>query len=269
MDTHISYGRYGDGAGYMNPTPKAENSAAYTLDKRVKSLSFENLTPGLVESGKHKVTIKSPTTGATIYYTTNGSEPTLESDVYKTEIEIDTTTVIRARAFLDDYPASEILTGTFLYMDYRHKECGGYTVPIVSVSTDKDYLEDPEVGMLVVGENGLPTEQKCLTDVGITKANFLQDWKRPVVFEYIKDGKSVMTHEMEAAVIGGCSRKNEVQSLKFKAGKKSWFNKRILRSQSIRRQTGEQIQQFALAKWRKCIRSKSGSYQRRLYAIIE
>lgn len=228
MDTHISYGRYGDGAGYMNPTPKAENSAAYTLDKRVKSLSFENLTPGLVESGKHKVTIKSPTTGATIYYTTNGSEPTLESDVYKTEIEIDTTTVIRARAFLDDYPASEILTGTFLYMDYRHKECGGYTVPIVSVSTDKDYMEDPEVGMLVVGENGLPTEQKCLTDVGITKANFLQDWKRPVVFEYIKDGKSVMTHEMEAAVIGGCSRKNEVQSLKFKAGKKVGSTKEYL-----------------------------------------
>lgn len=228
MDTHISYGRYGDGAGYMNPTPKAENSAAYTLDKRVKSLSFENLTPGLVESGKHKVTIKSPTTGATIYYTTNGSEPTLESDVYKTEIEIDTTTVIRARAFLDDYPASEILTGTFLYMDYRHKECGGYTVPVVSVSTDKDYLEDPEVGMLVVGENGLPTDQKCLTDVGITKANFLQDWKRPVVFEYIKDGKSVMTHEMEAAVIGGCSRKNEVQSLKFKAGKKVGSTKEYL-----------------------------------------
>lgn len=228
MDTHISYGRYGDGAGYMNPTPKAENSAAYTLDKRVKSLSFENLTPGLVESGKHKVTIKSPTTGATVYYTTNGSEPTLESDVYKTGIEIDTTTVIRARAFLDDYPASEILTGTFLYMDYRHKECGGYTVPIVSVSTDKDYLEDPEVGMLVVGENGLPTVQKCLTDVGITKANFLQDWKRPVVFEYIKDGKSVMTHEMEAAVIGGCSRKNEVQSLKFKAGKKVGSTKEYL-----------------------------------------
>lgn len=228
MDTHISYGRYGDGAGYMNPTPKAENSAAYTLDKRVKSLSFENLTPGLVESGKHKVTIKSPTIGATVYYTTNGSEPTLESDVYKTEIEIDTTTVIRARAFLDDYPASEILTGTFLYMDYRHKECGGYTVPIVSVSTDKDYMEDPEVGMLVVGENGLPTEQKCLTDVGITKANFLQDWKRPVVFEYIKDGKSVMTHEMEAAVIGGCSRKNEVQSLKFKAGKKVGSTKEYL-----------------------------------------
>ena len=227
MDAHISYGRSGDNEGYMNPTPKKANSGAYRLEDRVSKPEFSGKHPGVV-SGNFSIKLNCKTGGAPIYYTTDGSEPTQESSLYDGDIPIASTTIIKARAFLEDKPASEILTGTFLYMDSRHADCGGYTVPIVSISTNIDYFEDPQIGIAVVGENGLETDLGCLNEVGIHRANFLQDWRRPVVFEYIENDSSVMAHEMEAGIIGGCSRKNSVQSLKFKAGSRVGSTKKYL-----------------------------------------
>lgn len=227
MDTHISYGRSAENVGYMNPTPKKANTGAYRLEDRVSKPEFSGKHPGVV-SGDIKITLNCKTGGAPIYYTTDGSEPTQESSLYDGDIPIASTTIIKARAFLEDKPASEILTGTFLYVDSRHADCGGYTVPIVSISTNIDYFEDPQIGIAVVGENGLETDLGCLNEVGIHRANFLQDWRRPVVFEYIENDSSVMAHEMEAGIIGGCSRKNSVQSLKFKAGSRVGSTKKYL-----------------------------------------
>ncbi len=58
------------------------------------------------------VTISSATTGATIYYTTDGSEPTTSSDVYSTPIHITHTTTIKALAVFNGQ-SSTVATGQF------------------------------------------------------------------------------------------------------------------------------------------------------------
>lgn len=60
-----------------------------------------------------KVSITSATEGATIYYTTDGSEPTTESTKYTAVITIDKTTTIKAIAVKDDMENSKVVTAEF------------------------------------------------------------------------------------------------------------------------------------------------------------
>lgn len=227
METHISYGRDGSSEGYMNPTPKTENSTAYSkYSDRVRKPKFDGCTPGVV-SGTVRISL-SCAEGKT-YYTMDGSEPIQDENMlYNGSIEIDETTVFKARTFNGDKPASEILTGTFLYMDKYHSECGGFTVPIICVSTNEEYLYDEEIGFLLKegSKNGREfPDSDCLRGMG--KVNVLQEhWNRPVVVEYIEDGKVTMVHETEAGIMGGCSRGWKVASLKLKAGSKVGSSKK-------------------------------------------
>lgn len=59
------------------------------------------------------VTISCSTTGVTIRYTTNGTEPTDGSDAYSTPLAITTTTTLRARAFRADLDPSPMASATF------------------------------------------------------------------------------------------------------------------------------------------------------------
>lgn len=215
MQPHVSYG---DG-GYMEPTPLKKNSATFANLKsqnRVQKPSFGGASPGVFNE-EISITLSSATAGAEIYYTTDGSEPTKSSELYSEAISLDKNKVIRARAYADGMLSSEILTGSFFFGDSRHSECGGYNLPIVSISTNKKYLKDSEIGISTVGSNGKESTKSCLN---VGSANYLQDWDRPVNFEYIVGEKQVISHEAEVAVMGGCSRQYSVKSLKIKAGKR-------------------------------------------------
>ena len=59
------------------------------------------------------VSINCSTEGATIYYTLDGSDPTTESYVYSTPIEINETTTIKAMAVKANYENSAIATATY------------------------------------------------------------------------------------------------------------------------------------------------------------
>ena len=61
----------------------------------------------------HSVTLQCATSGATIRYTTNGSEPTSSSTAYSAPITITGTTTIKAKAFKDGYRESDTYTQTF------------------------------------------------------------------------------------------------------------------------------------------------------------
>lgn len=70
---------------------------------------------------------------AVVYYTTNGEEPTRNSDLYTGPINISENTTLRAIAYADGRRRSPIVTGTYLF-DEPH------TIPVVCVAmSPEDY----------------------------------------------------------------------------------------------------------------------------------
>ncbi len=64
-------------------------------------------------SSTQSVTISSATSGATIYYTTDGSTPTTSSSVYSSAISVSSTTTIKAIAVKSGMTNSEVATATY------------------------------------------------------------------------------------------------------------------------------------------------------------
>ena len=128
--TH-SRGRTSDGANswgvYVNSTPNASNAGVLLEYATTPQFS---VAPGFYGASQ-SVSITSPDVGVTIYYTTDGSEPTTGSTVYSTPINVSSTQVIRARAFSSDpnIPPSFIETNTYFIND-------AHTVPVISICGD-------------------------------------------------------------------------------------------------------------------------------------
>jgi hypothetical protein len=59
------------------------------------------------------VTISTTTDGASIYYTTNGSEPNESSTLYTTPVQINTPTTLKARAFAPGYEPSAVVIAEY------------------------------------------------------------------------------------------------------------------------------------------------------------
>ena len=59
------------------------------------------------------VSITCATEGATIHFTTDGTDPTENSDVYGTPLDISETTTVKAKAWKDGYEASNIASATY------------------------------------------------------------------------------------------------------------------------------------------------------------
>jgi len=64
-------------------------------------------------SSVQTVTVSCSTEGATIRYTTDGSEPTTTSTTYASPITIDATTTVKAKAFKDGMTDSDTATATY------------------------------------------------------------------------------------------------------------------------------------------------------------
>ncbi|MCQ2190427.1 MAG: CotH kinase family protein [Paludibacteraceae bacterium] len=217
---HLSYSN----EGFMEPTPGAENGKAYKITDRVAKPVFGGTKPGLIGAGNTATAeLSCPTEGAKILYTLDGSIPTLENGIeYEAPIEISDNTIIRAKAFKEGLLYSDVVTGSYLYLGEYYQECGETTLPIVSIVADSIDLYSDSLGSIVVGTNGAKTI--CSSDK-IKKANYHQEWYRPGNFEYIVDGKSVNSQEVEFALQGGCSRSHPVKSFKIKTNKRTGENK--------------------------------------------
>lgn len=217
---HVSYG---DG-GYMIPSPGTENTSAYSFSDRVSAPTFAGTAPGVIYAGGNAtVQLQCKTDGAKIYYTLDGSIPTKETGlVYQSPINLDTTTIVRARAYKDNALYSDVVTGSYLFTDGIYSTCGTSNLPIVSITSDDENFNDPRLGICVVGNNG--SRATCSSDNAQT-ANYYNDWMRPANFEYIIDGKVVDNQEVEVGVFGVCSRQHAVKSFKIKANKRTGNNK--------------------------------------------
>ena len=212
MPEDISRGRFPDGGEnwiyYADPTPGVQNgSDGYVgiVDNPIFS------EPAGFYSGSINVSISTSTLGAEIRYTTDGAEPTEISAVYSSQLALNTTTVVRARAFNPDYLSSAIITQTFILNEDS-------TIPVVSLSTTPENLWDYETGIYVMGPN-------ASSDFPHFGANFWQDWERPIHLELIEpDSQLVYAADAGVKIFGAWSRGLPQKSLALYARDEYGYN---------------------------------------------
>ncbi|MBQ3157276.1 MAG: lamin tail domain-containing protein [Clostridia bacterium] len=148
VPTDVSYGRTTGREGffyYDTPTPGYQNGDGF--------LGYAKAPQLTVPAGMHDQGVRVGFTipeDATVYYTTDGSEPTVERGIpYNGQlIELNANaTVLRAKAFPFNpmYHASTTTTGTYFINRY-------HDVPVVSVIVDPDLLWNPQYGLLAEGD---------------------------------------------------------------------------------------------------------------------
>jgi hypothetical protein len=121
-----SIGRETTGAAtwklFTTPTPGAANVGAVNYYEPTPVM---DLAPGFY-AGPQSVTITCSNPTATIRYTTNGTEPTAGSTAYTGPIAINSTTVLRAKAFGTNLPSFNETNTYFINVNHD--------IPVVSVS---------------------------------------------------------------------------------------------------------------------------------------
>ncbi len=149
QETDISEGRSPDGSStffsFPTPTPGASNSGGISDTTAIPEASQ---TAGF-KTSPFSVALDSATSGAEIFYTTDGSEPTTDSQPYTGALSITDTTVLRARAFADGLLPSRIATWTWLF-DIEHAP----DFAVVTVTADPDEVFGPE-GMFTLFEEDI------------------------------------------------------------------------------------------------------------------
>lgn len=207
----ISYGRYPNGSEnwcyYEDITPKKNNSPDYLQIAKFASEPLFSINGGIY-TGTQSISISTSSPAAIIKYTLNGSYPTTNSDTYTIPIQLSSTTVIRATAFEDSAFSSKTVTQTY----FINRE---FSLPVISISTDSRYFYDNEVGIYVVGTNGITGN--CAE----TPRNYNQDWERPINIElYYQNGNPGFNQITGTKIFGACSRRSSLKSLSIFARKK-------------------------------------------------
>ena len=105
------------------------------------------------------VTINTTTDGATIYYTTNGTDPTTNSNAYTAAIPVSTTTTIKAIAVKDGMDNSSVATATYTIVSIEHAgtEADPYTVAdaIAAIDVNEGITEVYVTGIVCEGGSNL------------------------------------------------------------------------------------------------------------------
>ena len=105
------------------------------------------------------MTISCGTSGATIYYTTDGSTPTTSSSVYSTAIPVSKTTTIKALATANGYNNSTIAEATYTI------STGGSTSTVYHKVTKESDLA-PERKYIIVYEDVDNNKASALSTFG-------------------------------------------------------------------------------------------------------
>lgn len=123
--------------GYANATPNTKNSKLFLGYTENPIFQYDKV----IFEDKMSVKIKE-IENSKIYFNINSDEPDTNSTIYNfTNLNIDKTTVFRARAFKDNYLPSDIITQSFI-KDYKSK------LPVISLVAKNDDLYNINYGIL-------------------------------------------------------------------------------------------------------------------------
>jgi len=201
QQSDVSYGRYPDGANtwyYFDPaSPGNPNQSGFAGRAGEPDFSLES---GFY-SGVQILELTAGSPGDSIFFSTNGSEPTRQSQLYILPLAIDSTVVIRACAFRSGYLPGAVITKTY-FIDFET------TLPVVSLATAPENLWDDETGIYVIGTNGITGY--CSTE----PRNWNQPWERPMNLQLFEaDGSPAFQIDGGIQIGGGCTRKYPQKSL--------------------------------------------------------
>ncbi len=208
----VSTGRQPDGSSswfyFSSTTPgTTNNTTGYTGITDPPQFS----SAGGFFSGGVTISLSESTPGAVIKYSLNGSEPTMSSASYASPLNINSTMVLRAKAFKTGFINSSITTNTY-FINENHN------LPVFSISTDSANFFDWNTGIYVLGPNAKKVEPYY-------GANYWQDWEKPIHIELFEpDGKQGFSIDAGVQIAGGWSRINPEKSLAVFARGKYGYN---------------------------------------------
>lgn len=193
--TDVSHGR---NPGYMdqwvfysNPTPGSQNGSVYYQGICPQPLC--NISGGF-HSGNQNLQLASELDGVQIRYTLDGTPPVESSELYTDAILLEETTPVRMRVYKTGFLPSPTLTQTYFINE-------PVNLPVISLVTDPDNFFDDQIGIYVIGTNGVSGYCSSIP------MNVNQDWERPVNIELFEtDGTVGLNQQAGVKIFGGCSR---------------------------------------------------------------
>lgn len=221
----VSRGLSPDGTGkwvfFAEPTPESSNTTKSYTSAQTNDIIFS--VSGGLQTEHQELTLTSAV-GAPIYYTTDGSVPTKESNLYTEPLWLGKTTVVRAISYCDTLLPGEPATRSFIFPNHE------ITLPVFSLVTDPYNLYDYNYGIYVEG----PNAESATPHHG---ANYWQDWERPMHIEYFSpDGEEVINQDAGVKIAGAWSRAHAQKSFAFHARKaygKNRFDYKLFSNKDI------------------------------------
>ena len=197
---------------FEHATPMRSNSDDCTERESAPDVEFS--VQGGIYHGSLTVKLTAPDPyGQSIHYTLDGSEPTEQSTLYKKPIDIDSSTVIKAKIIHEEVLSKPSNVNTYIITDREMQ------LPIISLSLNPEYLWDDTVGIYVEGKTGVYYKEgfggPC---------NYRTNRRRPLNIEYFVEGKRVINQLCEARIAGGWPRVERQKGMKIFAKKRYGSN---------------------------------------------
>lgn len=181
---------------FSTPTRGASNSKGFIVasDKPVPSIA-----PGIY-NGVDTMIVTLDAEGA-VFYTLDGSAPSMSSKRYSEPLQITGTTCLRAVSYADDALPSDIASFSYIVNENN-------TLDVVSIVGDNDDFYSASRGIFHGQEedNAHPTYAP----------NFWRNWKRQVNVSFFPLEGEGFSEDAALSVFGGWTRMNGKKSMKLK-----------------------------------------------------
>ena len=195
QEVGVSLGRMGTLSDRWVPFPGPTPGAANTTQHRLRAALDAPPVVVTPRSGRYAgpvvVELYTPVPGSLLYYTLDGSDPTVDGEAYTAPLEVAETTVLRAVALDNSVPVSAVTTATYLVGENTG-------LPVLSLVTDPAHLWDEATGIYVN-----PEERG-------------QRWERPVTVAWLSpEGKQTFSVGAGLRIHGGGSRLTPKKSFRL------------------------------------------------------